>query len=79
MDKAKGKKEMKKIEIIIKEDYIKLGQLLKLAGMADSGAMAKQMIVNGEVLLNQVVEYQRGKKVVRGDVIVWNGQTIVVK
>jgi len=53
---------MKKIEI--DTEFIKLGQLLKLAGIADSGAHAKMLILNNEVMLNNVVENQRGKKVI---------------
>lgn len=56
-------------EIIINTEYIKLGAVLKLAGIADSGVHAKIMILNGEVLYNGDVETRRGKKVYDGDVI----------
>lgn len=53
----------------ISTEFIKLGQLLKLAGIADSGAYAKILIINGDVKLNGVVEKQRGKKIYKGDTI----------
>lgn len=49
-------------KIKIDTEFIKLGQLLKLAGVADSGVHAKVIIGNGEVRVNGEVEIQRGKK-----------------
>lgn len=65
-------------EIKIKDEYIKLGQLLKLAGLTDSGLEAKLVIVNGQVKLNDNVEIQRGKKVFPGDIVEYNGNVIKV-
>lgn len=65
--------------IQIKDDFIKLGQALKLAGLVDSGLDAKIVIQNGEVKLNGNVELQRGKKVVVGDVINYQGQNVTVE
>lgn len=65
--------------IQIKDDFIKLGQALKLAGLVDSGLDAKIVIQNGEVKLNGNVELQRGKKVVAGDVINYQGQNVTVE
>ena len=68
------------MEIIeIRDEYIKLGQLLKLAGLVDSGLEAKVVINNGEVTLNGIKETQRGKKVKNGDVVVFRGNQIEVK
>lgn len=64
--------------IQIKDDFIKLGQALKLAGLVDSGLDAKIVIQNGEVKLNGNVELQRGKKVFVGDVINYQGQNVTV-
>ena len=50
------------IEIKLREDYIKLGQALKAAGLADSGSLAKSEILDGMVKVNGQVEIQRGKK-----------------
>lgn len=65
--------------IQIKDEFIKLGQALKLAGLVDSGLDAKIVIQNGEVKLNGNVELQRGKKVFVGDVINYQGQNITVE
>ncbi|GMQ58610.1 hypothetical protein AN1V17_30050 [Vallitalea sediminicola] len=56
-------------EIKIKDEYIKLGQLLKLAGAADSGVHAKILITNGEVTVNGEVETRRGKKLHPEDIV----------
>ena len=53
-------------QIKIKDEYIKLGQALKLAGMVGSGVEAKVMIQDGQVLVNGEVELQRGKKLHNG-------------
>ena len=49
-------------KIHLKDDFIKLGQALKLSGLAGSGVDAKYAIQNGLVTVNGTVEYQRGKK-----------------
>ena len=68
------------MEVIhLKEDYIKLGQALKLAGLVDSGVEAKIEVQEGQVKLNGVVEVQRGKKVHPGDVIEYGGQQVRVE
>ena len=56
-------------EIIIKDEFIKLGQALKLAGLAGSGVDAKFMIEDGIVTVNGKVEIRRGRKVRPGDII----------
>lgn len=56
-------------EIVIKDEFIKLGQALKLAGLAGSGVDAKFMIEDGLVSVNGEVELRRGRKVRPGDVI----------
>ena len=61
-------------QIKIKDDYIKLGQALKLAGMVGSGVEAKIMIQAGQVLVNGEVELQRGKKLYPGDIFSFNGE-----
>lgn len=64
--------------IQIRDDFIKLGQALKLAGLVDSGVEAKEVITSGKVKLNGVAEFQRGKKVVDGDVIEYGGKSVRV-
>ena len=61
-------------QITIKDEYIKLGQALKLAGMVSSGVEAKIMIQDGQVLVNGEVELQRGKKLHPGDIFSFNGE-----
>lgn len=61
-------------QIKIKDDYIKLGQALKLAGMVGSGVEAKIVIQDGQVLVNGKVELQRGKKLYSGDIFSFNGE-----
>ena len=66
-------------KIKIKDEFIKLGQVLKLAGLVDSGVDAKIKINDGFVRVNGEVEYQRGKKIHPGDVIEYAGQKIKVE
>ena len=65
--------------IKIRDEYIKLGQALKLAGLVESGVEAKIEIQEGCVKVNGEVEYQRGKKIHAGDVIEFKGQQIKVE
>ncbi len=65
-------------EIKIRDEFIKLGQLLKLAGLVDSGLEAKIEIVNGNVRLNGNTETQRGKKVFPGDLVEFKGNSVKV-
>lgn len=51
----------------INTEFIKLEQLLKWAGIADSGADAKALINEGKIKLNGAIEKQRGKKIRSGD------------
>lgn len=66
-------------KIIIKDEYIKLGQALKLAGLVDSGVDAKIKINDGFVKVNGEVEYQRGKKIRPDDIIEFDGHKIRVE
>ncbi len=59
--------EMDKIKL--KDEFIKLGQALKAAGLVDSGVVAKIVIQDGEVLVNGEVETRRGKKLYGGEVV----------
>lgn len=67
------------VEITIRDDFIKLGQALKLAGFVNSGVEAKIVINNGEVKVNGETDTRRGKKLVSGDVVEYKGQTFKVK
>ena len=57
------------MNIKITTEYIKLDQLLKFSGIADNGAFAKEIILDGLVKYNNEVCTMRGKKVYPGDVV----------
>ena len=62
------------MEIIhLKDDFIKLGQALKAAGLVESGVDAKFIIQDGLVKVNGHVELQRGKKLYNGDIVEFKG------
>lgn len=65
--------------IKIRDDFIKLGQALKLAGLVDSGVEAKIEIQEGFVKVNGEVEVRRGRKIYAGDVIEFDGQQVKVE
>ena len=62
------------LDIPITEDPIRLGQFLKLAGFAEHGAHAKELLEAGEVELNGRVETRRGAQLRSGDVVAVGGQ-----
>lgn len=63
----------------LRDDYIKLGQALKAAGLVESGVDAKYAVQGGEVRVNGRTETQRGKKLVSGDVVEYKGDTIRIE
>lgn len=65
--------------IILRDEFIKLGQALKAAGLVDSGVDAKYLIQEGLVLVNGNIETQRGKKLVAGDVVEFDGDIINIE
>mgnify|MGYP002590349739 FL=1 len=64
--------------VVISDDFIKLGQLLKLANMVSSGVEAKIVIQNGEVKVNGEIDPRRGKKIFPNDVVEYKGQQVTV-
>ena len=66
-------------EIRIKDDHIKLGQALKLAGLVSSGVDAKFVIQDGQVKVNGEIDTRRGKKLYSGDNFEFNGEVVEVK
>lgn len=64
--------------VVINDEFIKLGQLLKLANMVSSGVEAKIVIQNGEVKVNGEVDTRRGKKIYPQDVVEYKGQQVTV-
>ena len=68
------------MEVIkLRDEYIKLSQALKAAGLADSGVDAKYAIIEGKVKVNGETEYQRGKKLRAGDEVTFQGETIRIE
>jgi len=60
------------------EDFIKLGQLLKAAGLVGNGSDAKYVIMQGDVTVNGETCLMRGKKITDGDTVEFEGETIHV-
>ena len=64
---------------MVKEDeFIKLGQALKKAGVVGSGVDAKMVFLDGQVSVNGQTEHQRGKKIHNGEVVTFQGETIQI-
>lgn len=68
------------MEINIREEdeFIKLGQALKKAGLVSSGVDAKMVILNGEVTVNGETELRRGKKLYPGDTVSYDGEILKI-
>ena len=65
------------MEIVrIKDEFIKLGQVLKLAGLVDSGVDAKLVIQDGLVKVNGEIDTRRGRKIVAGDIVEYQGSKV---
>ncbi|RHQ01598.1 RNA-binding S4 domain-containing protein [Clostridium sp. AM51-4] len=60
--------------IKLRDEYIKLGQALKAAGFVESGVDAKYAIEDGLVYVNGEQAFQRGKKLVDGDVVTYEAR-----
>ena len=65
--------------IKLRDDFIKLGQAIKAAGLVESGVEAKLVIQDGEVKVNGAVETQRGKKLTGGEIISYNCEEIKIE
>lgn len=65
-------------ELKLKDEYIKLGQALKAAGLVSSGIDAKMVIKEGMVKVNGEVEFQRGKKLYDGAVVSFEGEEVKI-
>ena len=63
---------------VINEEYIRLDNLMKFAGMCDTGGRAKYLIQNGEVKLNGEVCTMRGKKLRNKDIVEYNGKKVEI-
>lgn len=68
------------MEIIkLRDEFIKLGQALKAAGLVESGVDAKEVIVQGLVVVNGEIENRRGRKLYDGDEVEFDGDKISIQ
>lgn len=61
------------------DEFIKLGQVLKAAGIAETGVHAKEIIQDGLVTVNGETETRRGRKLYPGDVAAYEGNEIKIE
>ena len=64
---------MEIIKLRPQDEFIKLGQALKAAGLVESGVEAKDVIQNGLVLVNGEIDTRRGRKLYPGDTASFDG------
>ncbi|HEY4378110.1 MAG TPA: RNA-binding S4 domain-containing protein [Acidimicrobiales bacterium] len=65
-------------EVAIRDEMIRLGQLLKLSGLADEGSDAKVLLAGGDVTVDGTVERRRGRQLFEGSVVSVDGEAIVI-
>jgi ribosome-associated protein len=65
-------------DVPIRDDSIRLGQLLKLADLVDAGADVKPLVASGLVAVNGQRETRRGRQLVKGDVVSVAGRSVRV-
>jgi ribosome-associated protein len=63
-------------DVRIRDETIRLGQALKLAGLAGSGGDARALIEDGAVRVNGEIETRRGRQLRRGDVVAAGGEAV---
>lgn len=72
----KNQKEEIMETIVLRDEFIKLGQALKAGNLVSSGVEAKVVVQNGEVLVNGEICTMRGKKLYDGDQVTFQGNSI---
>ncbi|MDG1850821.1 MAG: RNA-binding S4 domain-containing protein [Gammaproteobacteria bacterium] len=65
--------------VLLSREPVELYKILKFEGLTGSGGDARKLVADGHVLLNGKVETQKRKKVVSGDVIEFNGETLLMQ
>ena len=65
--------------IRLRDEYIKLGQALKAAGLVESGVEAKEVIQEGLVMVNGETDTRRGRKLDGGDIVLFDGEEIRIE
>lgn len=63
----------------LRDEFIKLGQALKAAGLVESGAEAKEVITEGLVQVNGETDTRRGRKLYAGDIITFDGEEVKIE
>jgi ribosome-associated protein len=63
-------------DVSIRDDSIRLGQLLKLADLIDAGSDAKALLADGQITVNGEVEFRRGRQLRRDDVVGFRGEQV---
>lgn len=66
-------------EIKINTKFIKLSQMMKMANLTQSGGEAKQFILQEQVLVNNEICTQRGRKLYQDDIIEFNGKKYIIQ
>ena len=73
-----GRRRFLDMELKLRDEFIKLGQAMKAAGIVSSGIDAKMLIQDGQVTVNGEVETRRGRKLYDGDVFEFEGDEVRV-
>ena len=63
----------------LRDEFIKLGQALKAAGLVESGEEAKEVITDGLVQVNGETDTRRGRKLYAGDIITFDGEEVKIE
>lgn len=63
----------------LRDEFIKLGQALKAAGLVESGVEAKEVIQDSLVKVNGETDTRRGRKLYAGDIVTYNGEEIKIE
>jgi ribosome-associated protein len=66
-------------DVLINKEPVELYKLLKFEGLASSGGEAKSVVASGQVLVNGVVETRKGRKLVSGDTVEFNGLRVQLR
>jgi ribosome-associated protein len=66
-------------DVVVREVPIELCKVIKIAGLADSGGAAKQLVAEGGVRVNGAIETRKRKQLLVGDKVTVAGETVVVR
>ncbi|KJQ52788.1 RNA-binding S4 domain-containing protein [Microbacterium sp. SA39] len=66
-------------DVSIGGEMIRLGQFLKYSGLLDSGGDAKEVVIDGYVMVNGEVDRRRGRQLHDGDLVTFEGRTVRVR